>query len=327
MRKRLSGVKWAGSTSSPVWAVTAYFDPLELGHRIQNFREFRRHLRVPLVAAELAFDGPFHLTPGDANILIQVRNGSLMWQKERLLNLAIEALPKHVEAVAWLDCDTIFIREDWPASLLWALEDAELVQPFRRLYYLSPGEHAEGFQPCGEGAFDAIAYRYLNGSFPSLAYRLEGLSQTLRYAPGMAWAARRDTLASCPIYDAGVLGYGDKLLFNAAAGRADEVTVLGEPAARHYRRWAKDFNRIVDGRIAFLDGDLLHLWHGDLAGRRYKERLQGFNRLGFDPQTDLALTNEGVWRWNSDKPQIHEFVAREMQLLQPERRPLQTSAC
>ena len=42
--------------------------------------------------------------------------GNTLWQKERLLNIAIENLPKTVEKVMWLDSDLIFLNDDWVAE-------------------------------------------------------------------------------------------------------------------------------------------------------------------------------------------------------------------
>ena len=63
-------------------------------------------------------------------------------------------------------------------------------------------------------------------------------------------------------------------------------------------------------QIGNVEGDALHLWHGDLRHRRYSERFEGFERFSFDPSTDIAQTKEGVWQWNSDKPDLHAFVRR-----------------
>ncbi len=118
------------------WAITAYFDPLDCGNRLETYREFRRNLRVPLVAVELSFDDRFDLGPGDADILIQVRGDDVLWQKERMLNIGLRALPDRCDAVAWLDCDSVFVREDWVAASRRQLENFALVQPFERLHYL-----------------------------------------------------------------------------------------------------------------------------------------------------------------------------------------------
>src|SRR5262245_37018879 len=68
-----------------LWAITSYFNPARYRRKLQNYRVFRERLAVPLVTAELAFDG-FDLDAGDAEVLVRVRGGDVLWQKERLLN-------------------------------------------------------------------------------------------------------------------------------------------------------------------------------------------------------------------------------------------------
>ena len=112
--------------ASDFWAITSYFNPAGYGSRRANYRHFRKHLGVPLVAVELSFDGNFELTEGDAEILIQLTGGDVMWQKERLLNLALEALPPECDKVMSIDCDVIFTDPDWcePSPLLARLARA-----------------------------------------------------------------------------------------------------------------------------------------------------------------------------------------------------------
>jgi len=64
----------------------------------------------------------------------------------------------------------------------------------------------------------------------------------------------------------------------------------------------------VKGRVGFVEGDLVHLWHGEVEHRRYHERWSEFGRFQFDPFRDIALDPNGVWRWNSDKREMHEYV-------------------
>ena len=68
-----------------MWAITSYFNPARYRRRLSNYRIFRANLGVPLVTVELSFDGQFELTEGDADILIQIPAGAMLWQKERLL--------------------------------------------------------------------------------------------------------------------------------------------------------------------------------------------------------------------------------------------------
>ena len=96
-----------------MWAITSYYNPVGYKRRFTNYGVFRESLRIPLVTVELSFDGRFALTNKDADILIQVSGGAVVWQKERLLNVAIKSVPSDVSSIAWLDCDTFFERLDW----------------------------------------------------------------------------------------------------------------------------------------------------------------------------------------------------------------------
>src|SRR5262249_22318280 len=125
---------------SSLWAVTCYFNPAGYRRKLENFRTFRDHLTVPLIAVEQDLEGRFELGPGDADIVLRVSDGDVLWQKERLLNLGVNALPSSCEAVAWLDCDIIFDGTSWVEETLRALERLELVHLFHERHNLPRDE-------------------------------------------------------------------------------------------------------------------------------------------------------------------------------------------
>ena len=43
------------SGGDDLWAITSYFNPAGYRRRLANFKTFRKHLQLPLVAVELAF--------------------------------------------------------------------------------------------------------------------------------------------------------------------------------------------------------------------------------------------------------------------------------
>ena len=79
-----------------LWAITSYFNPGGYRRRLANYRVFRERLNVPLVAIELAFGPEFELREGDAEILMQLRDGDILWQKERLLKSRAARFAKHL---------------------------------------------------------------------------------------------------------------------------------------------------------------------------------------------------------------------------------------
>ena len=82
----------------------------------------------------------------------------------------------------------------------------------------------------------------------------------------------------------------------------------GEGHADHYRRWAVPFNKDVNSRIDFVPGEIVHLWHGDLKDRQYLSRFNDFPRFDFDPVRDIRLNSENVWRWSSNKKDLHTYA-------------------
>src|SRR5215211_5841400 len=126
-----------------IWAITSYFNPVRYRRRLENYRTFRSNLRIPLVAVELSFDGQFELTKDDADILVQLSGGALLWQKERLLNVGLQSVPAGVENVALIDCDVVFEREDWAEDAEAKLrEQCNIIHLFLRSAVLDPTQPA-----------------------------------------------------------------------------------------------------------------------------------------------------------------------------------------
>ena len=126
-----------------MWALTTYFNPVRYKRRLSNYRIFRSNLSIPLVTVELSFDGEFELTKNDADVLIQLSGGAVLWQKERLLNIGIKSIPSAVENFAWIDCDILFGRSDWAKEAEEQLNERySIVQLFSKAIYLNK----EGFR-------------------------------------------------------------------------------------------------------------------------------------------------------------------------------------
>jgi hypothetical protein len=293
-----------------LWAITSYFNPAGYLQRQRNFRTFRERLRAPLIVVELAVDRAFDLGPGDADQVIRIKDGDVMWQKERLLNVALSRVPVECTAVAWFDCDVILERPDWVEATMQALERAPLVQLFRDRFNLGQGVLPEDVDPGPYALGQSLAFRLKEGVSPSILNEIGNVRQW-NASLGLAWAARRQLIERYGLYDAGILGGGDRALAGAALG---QLQAIARPwysdgvRVEHYRRWAEPFHEAVRGNVEHLDGRLFHLWHGDRANRGYLTRYQDLQPFEFDPDHDLRVSPEGAWQWNSDKPAMHAYV-------------------
>src|SRR3972149_9022648 len=96
-----------------LWAITTYYNPAKYQQRLANYRIFRKNLIVPLLTLELSFNTDFELHRDDADVLVQIQGGSVLWQKERLLNVGLRRLPQYVTKVALFDLDIVFSDTEW----------------------------------------------------------------------------------------------------------------------------------------------------------------------------------------------------------------------
>src|SRR5215203_976470 len=300
--------------TQPLWAITSYFNPMRYGRRLANYRTFREHLKVPLITVELSYAAEeFDLREGEADILIQLRGRDVLWQKERLLNVGLGALPSECTKVVWLDCDVIFGEDGWAEEVSGLLDEFPLVQAFRRVHYL-PRDLGLGKPSPADAEFSRSSTASAVASGISAHASLSRPPETPyqdRNSTGYAWAARRELLDEHGFYDVCIVGGGDRAMAAAAYGIFDMVVAdhgMNERQEEHYLAWAEPYFESVGGAVSFADNDLFHLWHGEMRDRWYGERHEGLRRFRFDPYEDIAIDENGSWRWASNKPQMHQWV-------------------
>jgi hypothetical protein len=309
------------------WAITSFFNPKKFERRYQNYRAFRAALDLPLLTLEWFQRGATELGPEDADIHIALQGGDLMWQKERLLNIALGELPASCDAVVWLDCDVLFAAPDWAARIDAALEHAPIAQLFSEVEHLSP---LRGQAPLFARESLAALFRRTGatdvaarigspekppsvGADSSEAERRERQRLASRPSSGHAWAARRSLLERHGFYDACVCGVGDMAMALAALQRHElflERFPLNPSQQTHYRNWAEPFAAATGGRVACVTGRLQHLFHGNLLDRQYQSRLRWLSDSGFDPAKHLVPSSSGLWRWHGEFQALDERIDR-----------------
>lgn len=294
---------------SDLGVVACYFNPCGFRVRAENLARFSAPLRasgIPFVLVEAAFPGEtFSLPEADA---LQVRARDVMWQKERLLEVAVAALPARCTKVAWLDADVLFEREDWAVATSRALDEHVVVQPWSEAVRLPRGATAAG--AAGEDVYRGFAAVFAEAP----GRHLEGKFETHGHT-GFAWAARRDVLADPGLFCACIAGSGDHMMAHGFLGDSESpciARIVGKrgPHVAHFRDWVCRVDDVVGGRMGVVPGRLLHLWHGTIENRRYVQRNQELLALGFDPATDVRIGETGCWEWASDKPDLHGWARR-----------------
>jgi len=159
------------------------------------------------VTVELSFDGSYDLEPDAAEILIQLSTSSVMWQKERLLDIALANLPQRCRSFAWLDCDVIFHEDGWIDRTREALVTYPLVQPFSHVIEPPPDEIASPHARTRDGV--SLAYTLQDKDAVSQDLLCGNMRVDYNCNSGLAWAARREVFDDVGFYDACVMGSGN----------------------------------------------------------------------------------------------------------------------
>lgn len=283
--------------------VTTYYNPCRFRRRKQNYDTFIAHMRqfgVKVITVECTFadekpelqavDGVIHLT-----------SSSLLWQKERLLNLAAKSLPRHVEYVAWLDCDILFENPNWVGDTIRALSVYPIVQLFETCLRLEASGLA-GYSPDVAESFASVMTRFPE-SMAYSRYDLHGHT-------GYAWAMRRDIFENVGLYEHAISGSADHFMAHAIYNNYNfciQTALKSDPEQlSHLKEWGERFFRYMDRGVGVVRGQIRHLWHGDLKNRNYYLRMHQITDLGYNPYTDITSEPGRPLEWMDglNKPEL-----------------------
>lgn len=295
-----------------LWGITSFFNPVGYQTKKANYDRFRAHLKIPLITVELSYNNTFELKTEDADHLICIHGKDVMWQKERLLNIALGSLPEDCTAVAWLDADLIFENQNWPQETLKALEKHAFVQPFNQLRYLK-SEETSGEIKNETKNFTSFASAYQTKPFKLKTNGKQVMGQYTQLATGKAWAGRRSILEQSGFYDAMIMGGGDGAMLNAMIGTFNDFIAhyqLNTERAEHYTKWALQLYSLTQSNLGVVPGQLTHLWHGNIQNRSYQERKKALATLNFNPYTDIKHIKNGPWQWASKHTELHQLVSQ-----------------
>lgn len=304
-----------------LWGITTFFNPTGAERRLTNYRRFREHSarqNLPLLTIEQVFPGSEAvLREGpDAERLLVKHASAVLWQKERLLNLGLAALPRECTGVCWIDADVLFEDDDWVAQTEALLREYVVVQPFAAAVRLPAAGTVEEFpgsavgRTIPEGTGDATFSASLGsklGRWPRFAARFAGTT-------GYVWSARRSLLDAVGFYDRCIVGGGDRefaLAIAYAPGKIPSRQIKNpNPRLRaDLSRWHARIYPLVGEQIGYRPGVIHHLWHGSSEQRGYVDRHAILIEHGFDPERDIVLDSEGCWAWAPGRDALAKAVA------------------
>jgi hypothetical protein len=132
--------------------------------------------------------------------------------------------------------------------------------------------------------------------------------------PGFAWAARRSALnATGGLIDFAVTGGADRHMACGLIGtversgpfRAAKLTDLAPNFRNSLYLWQERAS-VLQRNIGYVDGLVLHHWHGRKSDRRYGNRWQIYVENAFDPWTDLRRDVQGLYDLPSTRHKLRD---------------------
>ena len=294
------------------WCISVFFNPAKYKAPVTNYHLFKEHLLRQgnkLLTVELAFNDDDFCLP-DSPDIVRLRGSSVMWQKERLINYASSLLPKECKYFGWLDSDIIFNDDNWAAVAVERLKKADVVQLFKRVFYLPKGDLE--YKNRHESMIQSVIWqKNIHRNWLERRKKKE-----LPFsAPGFAWACRRDTFDHVGgIYDLNIVGSGDTFMVDCYLdswdihGYAKKFTPAMKVHMTDYATRLRKKKLVFD----YVPVDIFHLWHGTMKNRAYMDRHDIMIKYCYDPVTDVRLEN-GVLEWNSDKTGMHHEIVQYFQ--------------
>lgn len=281
-------------------------NPIRFKSRYELFWRFAKRVTdagAHFHVVEAAFgDRPWHVTmPGQCGKQIQLRTLDELWHKENMINLGINQLPQDWEYVAWVDADVHFARPDWASETVDQLQHYEWVQMWSMAQDLSPT-----FTPFQ--SHRSFAWCMLNGQ----KYDKQKFGSSGWWHPGYAWAATRKAInATGGLLDIGILGAGDNHMAHALYGIAGESIPKG--VHPNYRAAVMEWQeraRYLDIDIGYVDGLIMHDFHGKKRDRHYYDRWKILVEHQFDPIADLTRDWQGLLQLRPERIALRDAVRK-----------------
>lgn len=288
-----------------LYIVLPYFNFCAFRRRRELFVDFVRRIQdrpgIRIVVVECRSAAP--LPKMKVWRHIRCTSQSDIWIKESLVNHGVQSLPNDWTKMAWIDADITFLNERWVEDTLDALDTWDVVQMFHSALNLGPSGDLTKVDK-------GFAFMYRGSGTP--------YTKTDRYGywhPGYAWACTRKAWARMNgLIDWAILGSADRHMAMAFIGKV--LDSAPGNIHKNYKQLLVDFqNRVRNLKLSWIDGTIVHHWHGSLANRRYRERWDILTKLNYDPFIDVGLTLTGVVQLTASgerlrKPIEEYFVMR-----------------
>jgi GR25 family glycosyltransferase involved in LPS biosynthesis len=264
--------------------ITTFFNPKNYINLKYNYLKFSEKIKekADLFPIELSFNDDFFIQ--DKNVIrIKGNESNVLWQKEKLLNIALSKLPEEYTNIAWIDCDIIFENQNWVDEVNEKLKYYKVLQLYENAKRLDDNGDIERIS---EGAISRIA-------------RVNFVENVLYGIPGFAWAIRREVIDKVKFLETQIIGGADALMYYSFFGVDDSILhkKMNKEWFDIYMNWFSKSHLEINGSVSYIKGNILHLYHGKMINRNYENRYKILTENNFNPEEDLIEDVNNLWKF------------------------------
>jgi len=216
---------------------------------------------------------------------------NILWVKENLINLAIKNLPDDAEFIAWSDRDIYFLNPSWIEDTIKKLKVYDVVQPWSEVIHLNSYFN-----------LNLISKRKTHISFSNksvLSAAIDHINNESKIstATGQIWAINKSFYKKIEkINDIEIIGGADSIIANFCILKDPNYEkILNEKTTTKLKNyWILYKEKFKDVKYSYIDGLIIHYWHGDLQDRKYSERANVLINLNYNPEEDISYDENGV---------------------------------
>jgi hypothetical protein len=305
-------------THSEAVVIACFFNPQNSPYRTMAFNKFYesiKHLNHRIIECVIGDSKP---ELQESKNIKRVYTKNLLWHKESLLNNIISELPEQYKYVFWIDADVLFTNLNWLTDSVKQFQAGKkILQPFELCVHLDKDELEPSFDIKSlnshslPNSYNKKVWKSFSSNFVN-----SNLWQDKNYDNhghvGFAWGATREVLEKVSLYDKALIGGADHIIAHAAAGQIPHPCIEKSftENIEEINEWSTNFYKVVGGNIGCVEGNLYHIWHGDIEKRQYLKRVRDFTekskKITDKDENGLYVTQD------NDNYMMQYFATREI---------------
>jgi len=283
--RKEDGIAETNKVSQDMAIATVFFNWADFKSPVMNLYNFIRQMEAgshPLYGVELSLTGKFITEKYPNWIKIRVSKKNICFQKEACINLLEKYIPEKYTKIAWIDCDIFFKNKNWYYEASEKLASYRVIQLFSAEIFTNR-----------QGKEGKIVPSLLSMGGPNTEIE----SKKYLGTPGAALAARRDLWKKGNgLFPFSFMGGGDSVflytIYNNNMDRNINRACGYQKKFNQYFEWGENLRKYVNQSCSWIDGEIVHSWHGDKDNRQYTTRHDIADNINW--QKTLTLDDRGV---------------------------------